>query len=47
MGKDLPIQENKSAANYHRTKMQKEMVLMRLKEEQKSEITPLIFIKWS
>lgn len=32
MGKDLPIQENKSAANYHRTKMQKEMVLKRLKE---------------
>lgn len=32
MGKDLPIQENKSAANYHRTRMQKEIVLQRLKE---------------
>ena len=32
MGKDLPIQENKSAANYHRTRMQKEVVLQRLKE---------------
>lgn len=32
MGKDLPIQEIKSAANYHRTRMQKEVVLQRLKE---------------
>ena len=32
MEKDLPILENKSAANYHRTRMQKEMVLHSLKE---------------
>ena len=32
MEKDLPILENKSAANYHRTRMQKEMVLQILKE---------------
>lgn len=32
MGKDVLIQENKSAEKYHRTKMQKEVVLQRLKE---------------
>lgn len=32
MGKDLPIQEIRTAANYRRTKMQKEMVLQSLKE---------------
>ena len=32
MGKDVSIQENKSAADYHRTRMQKEIVLQRLKE---------------
>ena len=32
MEKDLLKSENKLAANYHRTKMQKEMVLQRLKE---------------
>lgn len=32
MEKDLLESENKLAANYHRTKMQKEMVLQRLKE---------------
>lgn len=32
MEKDLIKKENKMAANYHRTKMQKEMVLQRLKE---------------
>ena len=32
MEKDLPILENKLAANYHRTRMQKEMVLQSLKE---------------
>lgn len=32
MEKDLIKKENKMAANYHRTKMQKEIVLQRLKE---------------
>ena len=32
MEKDLIKSENKLAANYHRTRMQKEMVLQRLKE---------------
>ena len=32
MEKDLPKSENKLAANYHRTRMQKEMVLQSLKE---------------
>ncbi len=32
MGKDLCVPENKSTANYHRTRMQKEIVLQRLKE---------------
>ena len=32
MGKNLPIRDNKSYANYHRTKMQKEMILQRLKD---------------
>lgn len=32
MVKDLTIQEDKLAANYHRTRMQKEMVLQRLRE---------------
>ena len=33
MGKDLPIQEIRTEANYRRTKMQKEMVLQSLKEK--------------
>ena len=32
MEKDLIKSENKLAANYHRTRMQKKMVLQRLKE---------------
>ena len=32
MEKDLIKKENKMTANYHRTKMQKEIVLQRLKE---------------
>ena len=32
MEKDLIKSENKLAASYHRTRMQKEMVLQRLKE---------------
>ena len=32
MGKDLPVQGNSLAEKYHRTKMKKEVILQRLKE---------------
>ena len=32
MGKELSVRENEASAGYHRTKMQKEIVLQRLKE---------------